>query len=104
MDSLPAEPQGKSKNTGVCSCSLLQQVFSTQESNRGLLHYRQILKGVPCGSAGKESTCNVGDLGLIPGLERSPGGGDGNPTPVFLPGESPRTEKPGGLQSMGSKS
>ena len=31
------------------------------------------------GSDGKESTCNVGDLGLIPGLGRSPGGGHGNP-------------------------
>ena len=29
--------------------------------------------GFPYGSAGKESTCNVGDLGLIPGLGRSPG-------------------------------
>ena len=27
----------------------------------------------PCGSAGKDSTCNVEDLGLIPGLRRSPG-------------------------------
>ena len=35
--------------------------------------------GFPCGSAGKESTCNVGDLGLIPGLERSPGEGKGYP-------------------------
>ena len=33
--------------------------------------------GFPCGSAGKESTCNVGDLGLIPGLGRSPGEGKG---------------------------
>ena len=31
----------------------------------------------PCGSAGKESTCNAGDLGLIPGLGRSPGEGKG---------------------------
>ena len=31
----------------------------------------------PCGSAGKEYTCNVGDLGLIPGLGRSPGEGKG---------------------------
>ena len=31
------------------------------------------------GSAGKESACNVGDLGLIPGLGRSPGGGKGYP-------------------------
>ena len=36
-------------------------------------------EGVVGGSDGKESTCNVGDLGLIPGLERSPGGGQGNP-------------------------
>jgi len=35
--------------------------------------------GFPAGSDGKESTCNVGDLGLIPGSERSPGGGHGNP-------------------------
>ena len=35
--------------------------------------------GFPGSSAGKESTCNAGDLGLIPGLGRSPGGGHGNP-------------------------
>ena len=33
--------------------------------------------GFPCGSAGKESACNVGDLGLFPGLGRSPGEGKG---------------------------
>ena len=33
--------------------------------------------GFPCGSAGKESSCNVGDLGSIPGLERSPREGKG---------------------------
>ena len=32
-----------------------------------------------CGSAGKESTCSAGDLGLIPGLGRSPGEGKGYP-------------------------
>ena len=31
----------------------------------------------PCGSPGKESACNAGDLGLIPGLGRSPGEGKG---------------------------
>ena len=35
--------------------------------------------GFPGGSAGKEYTCNVGDLGLIPGLGRSPGEGNGYP-------------------------
>ena len=34
--------------------------------------------GFPGGSAGKESTCNEGDLGLIPGLGRSPGKGSGH--------------------------
>ena len=43
VDSLPAEPQGKPKNTGVGSLSLLQQIFLTQESNWGLLHCRRIL-------------------------------------------------------------
>ena len=42
VNSLPVEPQGKPKNTGVGSLSLLQQIFSTQESNQGLLHYRWI--------------------------------------------------------------
>ena len=36
-------------------------------------------EGLPCGSAGKESTSNVGDLGLIPWLGRSPGEGKGYP-------------------------
>ena len=43
VDSLPAEPQGKPKNTGVGSLSLLQKIFPTQELNQGLLHCRQIL-------------------------------------------------------------
>ena len=36
-------------------------------------------KGFPGGSDGKESACNAGDLGSIPGLGRSPGKGNGNP-------------------------
>ena len=35
--------------------------------------------GFPCGSPGKESTCNEGDLSSIPGLRRSPGEGNGYP-------------------------
>ena len=35
-------------------------------------------EGFPGNSAGKESACNAGDPGLIPGLGRSPGGGHGN--------------------------
>ena len=36
------------------------------------------MKGFPCGSDGKESACNTGDLGSIPGLGRSPREGNGN--------------------------
>ena len=36
-------------------------------------------QGLPCGSVGKESAYNAGDLGSIPGLGRSPGEGNGNP-------------------------
>ena len=43
VDALPAESQGKPKNTGVGRLSLLQQIFPTQESKRGFLHCRQIL-------------------------------------------------------------
>ena len=53
-----------------------------------------ISQGFPCGSAGEESTCNVGDLGLIHGLGRSPGDllkiswrRERLPTPVFRAGE-----------------
>ena len=48
--------------------------------------------GFPCGSAGKESDCNVGDLGSIPGLGRSSGGGMA--THYSIPAW---TEEPGGL-------
>ena len=43
---------------------------------KGLATHSKIL-GFSCGSAGKESTCNVGDMGLISGLGRSPGEGKG---------------------------
>ena len=142
VGSLPAEPQGKPKNTGVGSLSLLHQIFLTQDLNQDLLDCRWILYqlsyegspvkiqtpsiGVlkcerhcpialqklswlvfitiysevdfPGGSDCKESTCNAGDLGWEVPLEKG-----WLPTPVFLPGEPPWTEEPGGLQSMGSQ-
>ena len=42
---------------------------------------------IPQGSEGKESTCNAGDLGLIPGLGRFSWRREQLPTLVFLPGE-----------------
>ena len=52
-------------------------------------------KGFPGGSEGKETACNAGDPGSIPGLGRSPE--EGNGTPIFLPGESHGTEETGRL-------
>ena len=43
VDSLPAEPQGKPKNNGMDSLSLLQWIFPIQELNQGLLLCRWIL-------------------------------------------------------------
>ena len=42
-----------------------------------------MLKGFPGGLAGKESACNAGSLGSIPGLGRSPGEGNGYPLQYF---------------------
>ena len=63
-----------------------------------------VFLGFPSDVGGKEFACNVGDLVSIPGLGRFPGGRAWQLTPVFLPGESPWTEEPGGLQSVGSQS
>ena len=56
--------------------------FSRQKP--GLLVKINVISGFPGGSAGKESTCNAGDLGLIPGLKRSPG--EGNSCPLQYSG------------------
>ena len=61
-----------------------------------------IFLGFPGGLDSKDFTCNVGDLGLIPGLGRSPGGKHGNPLQYSCL-DNPTTEEPGGLQSMGSQ-
>ena len=50
----------------------------------------------------KNLPANVGDVGSIPGLGRSSGGGNGNPF-QFLPWNIPRAEEPCGLLYMGSQ-
>ena len=51
---------------------------------------------------GKESACNAGDLGSIPGLGRFPGEGKGYPLQYSCL-ENPMDREPGGLQFMGSQ-
>ena len=59
--------------------------------------------GFPGDSDSKEFACNAGDLGLIPGLEDPLEEGMATHSSI-LAWRIPRTEKPGGLQSMGSQS
>ena len=60
-----------------------------------------VLQVLPGGSDGKESACNVGDPGWIPGLGRPPGEENGNHSSI-LAWRVSQTEEPGGLWSMGS--
>jgi len=57
--------------------------------------------GFPGVSSGKESAYQCRRRRFSPWVGKNPGVGHGQPTPVFLPGESPWTEELGGLQSMG---
>ena len=78
VDSLTAEPQGKHKNTGVSSLSLLQWIFLTQELNQGLLHCRWILYHLSYQGSKNMETCSswnspgqntgVGILFLLQGI------------------------------------
>ena len=54
-----------------------------------------VIKNTPANAA------DISNAGLIPGLGRSPGGGNGNP--VQYPCMEPWTEEPSGLESMGSR-
>jgi len=63
---------GKSNlETSITICNI--------DSQREFAVWLRKLRGFPGGSAGKESACNAGDLGLVPGLGRSPGEGIGYP-------------------------
>ena len=64
-------------------------------------HYNDKLITWTDGSAGKESTCNAGDTGSIPGPGRPPG--EGNGFPLQWAWEIPWPQEPGMLQSKGSQ-
>ena len=65
-------------------------------------HLMPLMMAFPGGSVGNETTCNAGDLGLIPGLERSPEEEMATHSSI-LAWKIPWTEEPGGLQPMGSQ-
>ena len=71
--------------------------FPANSGNQVGLISTAVFLGFHGGSDCKESACNAGDLGSIPGLGRSPVGGQGSLPNPFLLGKSPWTEEPGGL-------
>ena len=66
----------------------------TSSEQRMLNYLAQKDSPIICGSDSKESTCNSGGLGLVPGLGRSPRGGHGNPLRYSCP------ENPHGQRSL----
>ena len=62
--------------TGILLCCWLEHK-AVQSLHKTDLH--SVFWGFPGGSESKESTCNAGELGLIPGSGRSPGEGNGKP-------------------------
>ena len=75
--SLQIEDMDKNSSSDGGKMGRLDKRFRKQKwTGFSLLRYRE---GFPSGSDGKASAYNVGDLGSIPGLGRSPGEGNGNP-------------------------
>ena len=67
------------KNPPVMRETLVQFLGREDPLEKGMATRSSVLAFF---SAGKESACNVGDLGSIPELGRSPGGGNGQPSSV----------------------
>ena len=66
----------------LAKSEVLDDRMETSRKQLGMSEFGQTCRcqqPFPAGSDSKESACNVGDLGLIPGLGRSPGGGHGYP-------------------------
>ena len=93
--SVPEIPQQLSENTN----SICFHFLGMTELKFIDIH---ITEGFPGGSDYKESSCNVGDPGLIPGLGRSPGEGHGNPL-QYSSGEFYGQRSLAGCKSRGSQ-
>ena len=79
-------------------CQIVNTLKSSEKTtmNRGE-------PGLSCGSISKEYAYNVNMPGFDPWVGKIPWRRKWQPTPVFMSGESPWKEEPGGLQSIGSK-
>ena len=76
----------------------------TLTHNLLFMYYYCYFGGFPGGSDSKESACNAGDPGMIPGLGRSPGEGNGNTLQYSCLENSMDREGPGRLESIGPQS
>ena len=79
-------------------------VHGIAKNQTGLSDFHCHVLGFPGSSHGKESTCNVGDHGMIPGSGRFPWRRDRLPNPVFmgLPGVSAGKESACNVEDLGS--
>ena len=73
-----------SVNTIIISCfwyfvDSLSKIFYSKWIFKKSIEVLTEIENMYCSSVGKQSACKAGDLGLIPGLGRSPGEGNGNP-------------------------
>ena len=84
------------------SPALQAGTLPSEPPGKPVIYTHYTIFGPQCGSDGKASAHNVGDLGSIPGLGRSPGEGNGNPSSI-LAWKIPWMEEPGRLQAMGSQ-
>ena len=76
--------------------------FPKESLNPPKLYITMLVTCFAHGSVSKESACNAGDQGLIPGSGRSPGEGNDNPF-QYSSWRIPWTEEPSGLWSVGSQ-
>ena len=67
----------------IFKCWHISLYYSNKKKHISCYHNPFYQKGFPGGSDGKESACNAGDQGSIPGLGRYPGEGNGNPLQYF---------------------
>ena len=81
----------------TCPCSVAQETGIQRKC------FFRIKSGSPAGSDGKESACNAGDQGSIPGSGRPPGGGNGYPLQYSCLDNPMKTSEPDGLQSTQDK-
>ena len=75
-------------------------------SKRGVVRIQLVKACQVGGTSGKEHACRCRRFktgGFDPWVRKIPWRRKWQPTPVLLPGESPWTEEPGGLQSIGSQ-